>query len=35
MCHDWQGRPQEVSGLYVHPRSRLLLRKEQMPKTNR
>jgi hypothetical protein len=32
MCHDWQGCSQEVTGLYVHPKSRLLMRKEQMPK---
>ena len=27
MSHDWSGRPQKVQGLYVHPKSRLLLRK--------
>jgi hypothetical protein len=32
MCRDWRGRTQEVSGLYIDPRSGLLLRKEQMRK---
>jgi hypothetical protein len=27
MSHDWSGCPHVVRGLYVHPRSRLLLRK--------
>jgi len=29
MSHDWRGCPQEVRGLYVHPKSRLLLRRKQ------
>ena len=31
MCHDWRGCPQKVRGLYVHPKSRLLLRKLTPP----
>src|SRR5450631_3449634 len=31
MAHDCCGRPQAVQGLYVHPKSRLLLRKERVP----
>jgi len=27
MCHDWSGCPQKVRGLYVHLKSRQLLRK--------
>jgi hypothetical protein len=31
MSHDWRGCPQEVRGLYVHPRSGLLLHKTTCP----
>jgi hypothetical protein len=30
MSHDWRGCPQVVRGLYVHPKSRLLLRKGEL-----
>jgi hypothetical protein len=30
MSHDWSGCPQAVRGLYVHPKSRLLLRKGEL-----
>jgi len=30
MCNDLQGSSREVIGLYVHPKSRVLLRKEQL-----
>jgi hypothetical protein len=33
MSHDGQGRPQLVTGLYVHPKSGLLLREEKMLKS--
>jgi len=33
LCHDERGRVQEVTGLHVHPKTGLLLRKEQMPKS--
>ena len=30
MSHDWRGCPQVVRGLYVHPKSRVLMRKNML-----
>jgi hypothetical protein len=31
MSHDWSGCPQVVRGLYVHPKSRILMRNDTTP----